>query len=155
GPTRPRSASHNALREPPTARPRNGPLGEEDPRQDALLRDVGRPRRRPGELPRTEGRSARRPQAPRGHRGHHRQGTGQSLPERQASLGERQRTVPPTWTGYKEACDEIVSAFGKGRLVADLDPEDFADLRTKLAKKGGPHRLGTVIQCVRCCFKFA
>jgi integrase len=62
---------------------------------------------------------------------------------------------PRTWTGYKQATDEIVSAFGKGRLVADLDPDDFASLRNRMARKWGPHRLGTTIQCVRCVFKFA
>ena len=45
-----------------------GVLGQEDPRQDALLRPVGRPRRRPGEVPGAEGRPARRPQAPARHR---------------------------------------------------------------------------------------
>lgn len=62
---------------------------------------------------------------------------------------------PRTWTGYKEACDEIVAAFGKARLVSDLDPDDFTGLRNKLAKKWGPHRLGSTIQCIRCTFKFA
>jgi integrase len=61
---------------------------------------------------------------------------------------------PRTWEGYKRATDAVVSAFGKGRLVGDLDPEDFATLRNKLAKRYGPHGLGTQIQCVRCCFKF-
>jgi hypothetical protein len=34
-----------------------------------------------------------------------------------------------SWEDYKSACDLIVSHFGKSRLVADLDPDDFADLR--------------------------
>jgi integrase len=62
---------------------------------------------------------------------------------------------PRTWTGYREACDELVAAFGKARLVADLDADDFAGLRNTLGNKWGPHRLGTTIQCVRCVFKFA
>jgi integrase len=61
---------------------------------------------------------------------------------------------PQTWDDYKRATDEIISTLGKGRLVSDLDPEDFATLRNRMAKKWGPHRLGTTIQCVRCCFKF-
>jgi integrase len=61
---------------------------------------------------------------------------------------------PRTWTGYKQTTDEIISAFGKGRLVCDLDPDDFAALRNRVARKWGPHRLGTTIQCVRCVFKF-
>jgi integrase len=62
---------------------------------------------------------------------------------------------PRTWRDYKEACDAIVAAFGKRRLVADIDPDDFADLRKKLAGKWGPHRLSKTIQFVRCVFKFA
>ncbi len=62
---------------------------------------------------------------------------------------------PRTWEGYKRACDEIVAVFGKSRLVSDLDPDDFAKLRNRLAKRYGVHRLGTQIQCVRCCFKYA
>jgi hypothetical protein len=37
------------------------------------------------------------------------------------------------WQDYKDACDLLVSHFGKGRLVDDLDPEDFAELRKKMA----------------------
>jgi integrase len=62
---------------------------------------------------------------------------------------------PRTWADYKEACDAIVAAFGKRRLLADIDPDDFAGLRNKLAKKWGPHRLSKTIQFVRCVFKFA
>jgi integrase len=60
-----------------------------------------------------------------------------------------------TWAGYKIATDELVAHLGKGRLVADLDPEDFAALRKKMAKKWGPHRLGMTIQYVRSVFKHA
>jgi integrase len=62
---------------------------------------------------------------------------------------------PRTWQGYKDAADEVVATFGKGRLVADLDPDDFARLRNKMAKRLGPHGLGTFVQCVRCLFKYA
>ena len=60
-----------------------------------------------------------------------------------------------SWQDYKDACDLIISHFGKGRLVADLDPEDFAALRAKMAKKWGPVTLGNVIQRIRVVFKFA
>jgi integrase len=60
-----------------------------------------------------------------------------------------------SWQDYKAACDLIVSRFGKSRLVADLDPEDFSALRTKLAVKWGPVTLGNVIQRMRVVFKFA
>jgi integrase len=60
-----------------------------------------------------------------------------------------------TWGDYKSACDEIVAAFGKGRLLADIGPDDFARLRDKLARKWGPQRLSKTIQFVRCAFKYA
>jgi integrase len=60
-----------------------------------------------------------------------------------------------TWRDYKSACDEIVAAFGKSRLLADVGPDDFARLRDKLARKWGPHRLSKTIQFVRCAFKYA
>jgi hypothetical protein len=60
-----------------------------------------------------------------------------------------------SWLDYKAACDLSVTHFGKGRLVADLDPDDFTPMRTKLAKKWGPVTLGNVIQRVWVVFKFA
>src|SRR5215469_15541643 len=39
-----------------------------------------------------------------------------------------------TWDDYKEACDLLVAHAGRGRLVADLGPADFAALRNKAAK---------------------
>lgn len=60
-----------------------------------------------------------------------------------------------TWADYKAACDEVIAALGKARRADDLDPDDFAALRNRLAKKWGPHRVGKTIQCVRCVFKHA
>ena len=62
---------------------------------------------------------------------------------------------PRTWREYKTACDEIVACFGKTRLLADVGPDDFADLRHKMAAKWGPVRLGNQIQYVRSVFKYA
>jgi hypothetical protein len=62
---------------------------------------------------------------------------------------------PPTWACYREACDAVIVAFGKARRVADLDPADFARLRTRLAKRYGRHGLGTQSQCVLCAFMHA
>ncbi len=45
--------------------------------------------------------------------------------------------------------------MGKSRLVADLDPTDFASLRNKLAKRWGPVRLRDYIQRIRSVFKHA
>jgi len=62
---------------------------------------------------------------------------------------------PRTWTDYKEACDLAVSNFGKSRLLTDLDQEDFAGVRNKIARNWGPYRVGKMIQCLRCLFKYA
>jgi integrase len=60
-----------------------------------------------------------------------------------------------SWADYKVMCDILVSHFGKGRLVEDLGPDDFAALRAKLARRWGPVALGANIQKMRCVFKFA
>src|SRR5262245_50044511 len=60
-----------------------------------------------------------------------------------------------TWGDYKTACDEIVAALGKTRLVADVGPDDFASLRNKMAKKWGHQRLSKNIQFIRSVFKYA
>jgi integrase len=62
---------------------------------------------------------------------------------------------PRTWAGYKAACDFLFQHLGKNRLVADLGPADFAALRNKLARRYGPHGLGTAIQYIRCACKYA
>ncbi len=61
---------------------------------------------------------------------------------------------PRTWEDYKVATDEVVSQFGKNRVVADLGPDDFAALRNRMTRKWGPHRLGKTVQCVRSVFKY-
>jgi integrase len=60
-----------------------------------------------------------------------------------------------SWQDYKATCDLIVAHFGRGRLVGDIDPDDFSPLRTKMAKKWGPVTLGNAIQRIRVVFKFA
>jgi integrase len=74
---------------------------------------------------------------------------------RKQALLDAGELSPRTWQGYKLACDTLIDTFGKGRLAADLGPDDFARLRDRLAQRYGPHGLGTQIQCVRCCFKYA
>src|SRR5579871_5631955 len=71
------------------------------------------------------------------------------------ALLEAGELTPRTWAEYKDATDLIVAEFGKNRLAADVGPDDFAGLRTKMARKWGPVRLGNVIQRVRSVFKFA
>jgi integrase len=62
---------------------------------------------------------------------------------------------PLTWGDYKTATDEIIAAFGKQRLVSDLRPDDFGELRKKMARKWGLQRLCKTIQFVRCVFRYA
>jgi integrase len=62
---------------------------------------------------------------------------------------------PRSWKGYKIACDFLVKHLGKKRLVADLGPDDFAELRSRLAKRYGPYRLGNTLQCIRSVCKYA
>jgi hypothetical protein len=46
--------------------------------------------------------------------------------------------APRTWQDYKEARNLVLRDFRKGRLLEDTDPDDFAALRAKLARKWGP-----------------
>jgi integrase len=62
---------------------------------------------------------------------------------------------PHTFANYKVAAVELVAHTGKARLAADLDPQDFAGLRDRMAKKWGLYRLGVTIQHVRSIFKHA
>lgn len=61
-----------------------------------------------------------------------------------------------SWDDYKAACDLVIETFGRSRLVADLDPDDFASLRQVMVKKQwGPATIGNVVQRIRVAFKFA
>jgi hypothetical protein len=71
------------------------------------------------------------------------------------ALVEASELSPRTWAEYKVMADEMVAHLGKQRLVADPDPEDFASLRNKLARKWGPHRLKKAVQYIRSILKHA
>jgi hypothetical protein len=58
-----------------------------------------------------------------------------------------------TWRDYKEVADLLVAHLGKGRLVDDISPQDFAPLRNRTEKRWRPHHLGKLIQYTRCLFK--
>jgi integrase len=61
-----------------------------------------------------------------------------------------------SWQNYKETCDLVLAAFGKARLVADLDPDDFGELRKAMVDRGwGAVTLGNCVQRCRVLFKFA
>jgi integrase len=72
------------------------------------------------------------------------------------SLVDSGELTQRSWDDYKSACDLAIEKFGKSRLVADLDPDDFAKLRDVMVKKKwGPTTIGNVIQRIRVAFKFA
>jgi integrase len=71
------------------------------------------------------------------------------------SLVDSGELSPRSWADYKESCDLLIAHFSRGRLVDDIGPEDFANLRGRMTKKWGPTRVGNVIQRVRGVFKFA
>lgn len=62
---------------------------------------------------------------------------------------------PQTRTKYQTATDLVVATFGKSRLVADLDEQDFATLRKRMAQRWGVYRLADMIQHTRSIFKHA
>jgi hypothetical protein len=72
-----------------------------------------------------------------------------------AASRDASEITPRSWQDYKDTCDLIVSHFGKGRLLDDIGPEDFTELRQKMSKRWGPGTLGNVINRVRVAFKFA
>jgi integrase len=72
------------------------------------------------------------------------------------ALQEAGELSPRTFADYKQVCDMVLAHLGKNRLAEDMDPDDFAALRNKAAKRWGPQRLGSkLIQYTRCLFKHA
>jgi integrase len=74
---------------------------------------------------------------------------------RKQALVESGELSPRTWRDYKETCDLLVEHLGKQRVVADLDPDDFAKLRKKMTTRWGLHRVAKNIQYTRSVFKHA
>lgn len=60
-----------------------------------------------------------------------------------------------TFNDYYDTVTRIVNHFGKPRVVADIQPSDFAELRVSLSKTRGPRSLGNEINRVRIVFRFA
>jgi integrase len=56
---------------------------------------------------------------------------------------------------YKEITDLIVSSFDGTRIVDDLAADDFEALRSRMAERWGPIRLGNAITRVKSVFKYA
>jgi len=63
--------------------------------------------------------------------------------------------APRTLSEYGTMCKRMLKVFGRNRTVADLHPDDFAELRRVMAKTLGPVKLkGEIIRC-RVPFNFA
>jgi integrase len=62
---------------------------------------------------------------------------------------------PQSFGEYHAACARIVEAFGLGRLVTDLRPVDFEQLKFRFPLKWGPVRRGKVTQLIRSVFRYA
>jgi hypothetical protein len=62
---------------------------------------------------------------------------------------------PRTLDDYRSIMVMLVEGLGKQRGVTTLDPQDFAALKNKLAKRNGPARMCTVVQVIRCAFKYS
>jgi integrase len=71
--------------------------------------------------------------------------------DRLASGELRKRTYEDCY----RTCKLILSEFGKYRAVEDIRPEDFAALRSKLAKAWSPVTLNNEVGRIRGVFKFA
>ena len=72
--------------------------------------------------------------------------------QHQRELGE---ITSRTFNDYKRTCELLIDVFGRNREVADLRADDFAVLRTELAKSRGPTTLHNEIGRVRVVFNFA
>jgi integrase len=62
---------------------------------------------------------------------------------------------PRTRADYGTTCDRVIEAFGKDRLVEDLRPEDFEQLRRRLPATWGPNTVKNFIVHARVLFAFA
>jgi integrase len=62
---------------------------------------------------------------------------------------------PRTRADYGSIMWLLVAGLGKHKPVSALDPQDFSALKNKLARRNGPTRMCTVVQVIRCAFKFA
>jgi integrase len=60
-----------------------------------------------------------------------------------------------TFHDYHAGCVEILTHFGKERLVNDCRPEDFEAFRVKASKGRGPHAIGRIVTLTRMLFGFA
>jgi integrase len=60
-----------------------------------------------------------------------------------------------SFNDYKKTCERLIREFGATRAVDDLRPEDFAALRSSLARKWAPTTLGNEVQRIRVVFNYS
>jgi integrase len=68
---------------------------------------------------------------------------------------EAGQMVRRSWVDYKTACQHLIDAVGKERLVHTLRPDDFSKVWKALSVRYGLYRLGCQIQLIRSVFRYA
>jgi integrase len=76
------------------------------------------------------------------------------LTARRERVDSRELTAA-MWGEYFHMAEQVIATFGRGRVVADLRPDDFGRLRAAAAKRLGPVALHKFITMARTLFKFA
>jgi hypothetical protein len=77
----------------------------------------------------------------------------QFLTAKQARVDSGEIT-PRSWGDYYDTCERVVEEFGRNTPVEVLGPADVQRLRSAIAKRCGPVRLGNQIGRVRALFKW-
>jgi integrase len=62
---------------------------------------------------------------------------------------------PHTWKAYDLACGELIAAFGRERLLSDILPADFEQLRLDWGRRWSEIRVATEMVRIRVVFNFA
>ncbi len=76
------------------------------------------------------------------------------LAHKQAKL-DADEIVQDTWTEYKHTCALVLASINRELTPGEVQPSDFAGLRSDMAKRYGPVALGKHIGQVRSLFKYA
>ena len=62
--------------------------------------------------------------------------------------------APRTFARYVATAEYLVEQFGRHRLVDDLRPDDFRQLRATMSKRWGPVAISNEIQTIRSIFRY-
>jgi integrase len=71
------------------------------------------------------------------------------------SLVESGELSKRSWYDHQIGCKRLVTVWGENRLVEDLKPQDFEDLRRDFGRTWGAVRIGNEINRTRMVFKYA